>query len=411
MSTQANYKVPKIRFNLLVAPWNEKALGIVCAIGDADHWMPETASIGVPYVMTGDFCGINEIDFKNAKRISIADFEKLSKKIRPEFGDILFARYASIGSVRYVDTTRDFIASYSCAILKRNSSFNNEYLFFLIQTNKIQSLLKQAINTGSQGNIGIESLKTLVIHFPEKKEQDKLAEFFSSANKMIDLHQRKHDKLLALKKAMLQKMYPQAGATTPEIRFKGFKENWELKRLERLCEIIGGGTPSTMIPQYWGGEIDWYSPTEIGNEVYANGSSKKVTRLGLENSSAKILPANKSILFTSRAGIGDMAILTKAGCTNQGFQSFVLHDSVDSYFFYSMGYLIKNYALKYASGSTFLEISGKQLEKMEVLIPEEIEQQKIGTYFRKLDELISRRAIQLQKLKQIKSACLEKMFV
>ena len=86
----------------------------------------------------------------------------------------------------------------------------------------------------------------------------------------------------------------------PEIRFKGFSEEWEEKKLGEVAEIIGGGTPSTSIPEYWGGEIDWYSPTEIGPNIYAEGSVKKITEMGLQKSSAKVLPPNKTILFTSR---------------------------------------------------------------------------------------------------------------
>lgn len=206
-------------------------------------------------------------------------------------------------------------------------------------------------------------------------------------------------------------MFPQPGSTTPEIRFKGFSGEWVEKRLDEICEIIGGGTPSTSILEYWGGDIDWYSPTEIGDEVYASGSVKKITLLGLSKSSARLLPPGKTVLFTSRSGIGDMAILTKEGCTNQGFQSMVLNDDTDPYFIFSMGHLIKIHALEHASGSTFLEVSSKQLGKMKILLPKDNEQQKIGTYFRTLDELISKHATQLQKLQQIKSACLEKMFV
>src|SRR5690554_5922838 len=171
----------------------------------------------------------------------------------------------------------------------------------------------------------------------------------------------------------------------PEIRFKEFEGEWEEKRLKDISDIIGGGTPSTFIPEYWDGKIDWYSPTEIGDKVYADGSVKKITSLGLTNSSAKILPKNKTILFTSRAGIGDMAILKKDGATNQGFQSFVLKNGIEPYFIYSAGHLIKTYALKHASGSTFLEVSGKTLGEMDLLIPSEYEQTKIGSFFQNLD--------------------------
>lgn len=198
--------------------------------------------------------------------------------------------------------------------------------------------------------------------------------------------------------------------TQPELRFAGFTEDWEEKKLSEIAEIVGGGTPSTSISEYWNGDIDWYSPTEIGESVYANGSAKKITQLGLENSSAKILPANKTILFTSRAGIGDMAILKKEGATNQGFQSLVLKKGFHTYFIYSSNGLIKKYALSKASGSTFLEISSKVLGNMDLMVPGYIEQQKIGNFFENLDKLITEHQQKHTKLKSLKQAMLDKMF-
>ena len=207
MFPQAGATTPEIRFKGFSGMFAEKTLGEICAIGDADHWMPETTSHGIPYVMTGNFCGINEIDFKNAKLISLVDFEKLSKKIKPEFGDILFARYASIGSVRYVNTAKKFIASYSCAVLKSNSTFISEYLFYFIQTDKIQSQLTQSINTGSQGNIGIESLKNLATLFPEKAEQQKIGTYFRQLDTLISQSATQLQKLKQIKSACLEKMF------------------------------------------------------------------------------------------------------------------------------------------------------------------------------------------------------------
>lgn len=197
----------------------------------------------------------------------------------------------------------------------------------------------------------------------------------------------------------------------PEIRFKGFSEAWEEKGLGTdVAEIIGGGTPSTSISEFWDGDIDWYSPTEIGSNVYAEGSQKKITVQGLKSSSAKILPAGTTVLFTSRAGIGDMAILAKPGATNQGFQSFVVKEGFSPYFLYSAGKQIKEFALKHASGSTFLEISGKQLGRMKILMPPTEEQTTIGNYFRKLDALINQHQQKHYKLSYIKKSMLEKMF-
>ena len=94
-------------------------MGELVKIGDIDHRMPPTTDDGVPYLMTGDFCGVNELNFDGVKHVSREDYDILSRKIKPELGDILFARYASVGAVRYVDFTRDFLISYSCAIIKK----------------------------------------------------------------------------------------------------------------------------------------------------------------------------------------------------------------------------------------------------------------------------------------------------
>ena len=179
----------------------------------------------------------------------------------------------------------------------------------------------------------------------------------------------------------------------------------------KIVNIVGGGTPDTNNATYWNGNIDWYSPTEIGNEIYVSNSLKKISKLGLEKSSAKLLPAHKTILFTSRASIGDMAILLKSSTTNQGFQSFVIdEEQVDIYFLYSLGFKIKHFALKNATGSTFLEISKKQLEKMEISIPTLPEQQKIGNLFKQLDRLITLHKRKWDDVILLKKALLQKMF-
>ena len=102
--------------------------------------------------------------------------------------------------------------------------------------------------------------------------------------------------------------------SAPEIRFKGFADPWEQRKLGEVAEIIGGGTPDTNNPNYWDGDIDWYSPAELGEQIYADASQRRITREGYENSSAKMLPADKTILFTSRAGIGTTAILRRSAC-------------------------------------------------------------------------------------------------
>ena len=157
-----------------------------------------------------------------------------------------------------------------------------------------------------------------------------------------------------------------------------------------IADIVGGGTPSTGNQSYWDGYIDWYAPAEIADQIYANSSQKKITGLGYENSSAKMLPPG-TVLFTSRAGIGKTAILTRKGCTNQGFQSIVPHrGELDSYFIFSRTEELKRYGELVGAGSTFVEVSGKQMAVMELMMPPTMrEQQTIGGFFQQLDHLIT----------------------
>ena len=156
-----------------------------------------------------------------------------------------------------------------------------------------------------------------------------------------------------------------------------------------VTTIVGGGTPSTNNDAYWDGDIDWYSPAELGEQVYADRSVRRITQAGYDNCSATLLPAGKTILFTSRAGIGNTAILRRSACTNQGFQSLVVNDDADVYFVYSMTNRIKKFAEQKASGSTFLEISGKGLAAGEFAFPSKDEQTAIGSMFKQLDHLIT----------------------
>ena len=164
---------------------------------------------------------------------------------------------------------------------------------------------------------------------------------------------------------------------------------WEQRKVSEVAEIVGGGTPSTNNSEYWDGDIDWYAPAEIGEQIYVENSERKITKLGLEKSSAKMLPADKTVLFTSRAGIGKTAILRRPACTNQGFQSMVLNDDTNPYFVFSMTDMIRDKAERVASGSTFAEISGKMLGNLEFMFPSKAEQDKIGAYFEQMDNLIT----------------------
>lgn len=197
----------------------------------------------------------------------------------------------------------------------------------------------------------------------------------------------------------------------PALRLEGFSGEWGTTIVSAVADVVGGGTPSTSNPSLWDGDIDWYSPNEVGSDVVAKPSNRRITVEGLRASSAQLLPAHRTILYTSRASIGHTAILKHPATTNQGFQSLVLRDGMDTYFMYSLTPLITRKALKISSGSTFLEISAKALGTIEIPVPPTLEeQQAIGAIFTNLDAAINQHTLKHTSLQQSKTALMQRMF-
>ena len=289
---------------------------------------------------------------------------------------------------------------------------DKDYLYRLIQTKQFDDVANQSAGS-KMPRADWNLISNTEFFVPiSMEEQSKIAQAFTNLDSLITLHQRKLDKLHKVKRSLLERMFPRNGANVPEIRFSGFTDAWEQRKLGEVADIVGGGTPSTSNDDYWDGDIDWYAPAEIADQIYVASSERKITQQGYDNSSAKMLPVG-TVLFTSRAGIGKTAILRKEGCTNQGFQSIVPHiNELDSYFIFSRSEEMKRYGETVGAGSTFVEVSGKQMANMELMMPTTMEEQvTIGSFFSNLDSLITLHQRKLDKLRQIKRSMLEKMFV
>ena len=259
---------------------------------------------------------------------------------------------------------------------------NAEFLSIELNGSEVESQLRKIVSSGARMdgllNISFDEYSTVTVLLPDIKEQEHIADFFRNLDHLITLHQRKCANLCSPSQVVFSLLF----ATSTF--------SWEQRKLGDIADIVGGGTPSTGNQSYWDGDIDWYAPAEIADQIYANSSQKKITGLGYENSSAKMLPPG-TVLFTSRAGIGKTAILTRKGCTNQGFQSIVPHrGELDSYFIFSRTEELKRYGELVGAGSTFVEVSGKQMAVMELMMPPTMrEQQTIGGFFQQLDHLIT----------------------
>lgn len=188
--------------------------------------------------------------------------------------------------------------------------------------------------------------------------------------------------------------------------------NWEKLKIEDCADVIGGGTPLTNKKEYWDGDISWITPKDLSNynNRYISRGSRNISEKGLENSSARLLPKN-SVLLTTRAPIGYLAISKKELATNQGFKSLVMKNGNVPEFFY---YLLKNNIgklLQYASGTTFMELNATNLKSIEFYIPEVEEQKRIASILSSLDDKIELNNKMNRILKEMAQSIFNEWFI
>ena len=291
-----------------------------------------------------------------------------------EEDDIVVTSRGSLGHIAWYNADISSFVPYArinsgMLILRNKKEIETEYLYHFMKDSKGQSQISFISFGSAQPQLTKKGVEDLEVILPTRRdEQVQLGHYFSNLDHLITLHQRKQSCIYLM----------------------CITKSWEQRKLGELAEIVGGGTPSTGVDPDGDRDIDWYAPAEIGEQIYLESSLRKITEEGLNKSSAKILPIG-TVLFTSRAGIGKTAILLKEGCTNQGFQSVVPNkEKLDSYFIFTRSEELKRYGETVGAGSTFVEVSGKQMANMELMMPKTMpEQQQIGNYFQSLDHLIT----------------------
>jgi type I restriction enzyme, S subunit len=291
--------------------------------------------------------------------------------------------------------------------IKLDSNFDRWFLFYFLTSHQTQHTILKLAGTSTIPDLNHGDFYKIKINVPSLPEQQKIASFLSAVDEKIQQLTRKKELLEQYKKGVMQQLF------SGKLRFKD--ENgkdypkWEEKRLDDAAEIIGGGTPDTSLTEYWDGDIQWFTPTEI-SERFVSKSKRTISRLGLEKSSAKLLPAG-AILFTSRATIAELSFAQEQCTTNQGFQSLVVNTSNDRNFFF---YWIKNNKkvfVRRSQGSTFLEISKSEMIKIKILLPCEEEQIKIGSFLSSIDNRIESVTNQITQTQAFKKGLLQQMFV
>lgn len=402
--------LPKIKFKNFYEKWNRKKLQSIAPLrGGFAFKSEEFQDSGIPIVR------ISNIKFDGTVG---GEFEYYSK-INPDEKFVLRGRSillamsgATTGKIAMLDSEKEYYQNQRVGYFQNTGAVDYDFLSFILQTKEFTNQLNSVLVAGAQPNISSKEINSFVFYIPESlDEQFSIGSLFRTLDDLLASYKDNLANYQSLKATMLSNMFPKAGQTIPKIRLDGFEGEWEEKKLSEIVDIVGGGTPDTNVKEYWDGEINWFSPTEVGNSIYLDTSEKRISELGLQKSSAKILPANRTILFTSRAGIGSVGIITKDSTTNQGFQSLVTKKGIDIYFLFSYSSEITRYALKHSAGSTFLEISGKELGKMDIIIPSYDEQKAIGAYFSNLDNLINSHQEKISQLETLKKKLLQDMFI
>ncbi|EGQ3904120.1 restriction endonuclease subunit S [Staphylococcus hominis] len=408
MTEYAN--TPELRFPEFKDEWKLQKLGNLAQFSKGKSLSKKDLNInGNPCILYGELYTkygaiLNKVYSKTSTQNDSLVFSKRNQILIPSSGETDI----DIATATAVDTDVKIAIGGDLNIITPINS-DGRFISLYINGKGKYNLAKYAQGK-SVVHLYNSDIKKLNFYLPTNVvEQKKIGNFFSKLDRQIELEEEKLELLEQQKKGYMQKVFSQ------ELRFKDENGNdypdWKLKKLSNVADIIGGGTPSTKKSEYWDGDINWFSPVEIGDKEFVSTSQRRITEKGLEKSSAKMLPIG-TVLFTSRAGIGKTAILSKEATTNQGFQSIVPKENdLDSYFLYSMTSILKRKAEKVGAGSTFSEVSRKQMEQIKLLIPILKEQKQIGRLFQIINRKINKQIHKIELLKHRKQGLLQKMFV
>ena len=289
---------------------------------------------------------------------------------------------------------------YHC--FKINEHEYTPYIAMTLNNPKMDKQLKRLVSSSVRMdgllNISFEDYMSVSLHLPSTNEQKRIANFIQKIDERIVAQEKLLASLKKYKRGLNHKLLSEiAGQYNHE--------------LGTVCSIVGGGTPDTLRPEYWEGNVEWFTPSEIGKSKYVLSSHRKISQIGLANSSAKMLPAG-TVLLTTRATLGEMSIARSECSTNQGFQSLIADSKkVLPEYLYYLQILIKPWCEKYASGNTFREISKASLSKCLVPIPGLNSQKKIVYILSHIDDLIEKYECVERFLTQIKEGLLQQLFI
>ena len=410
MSKKEHELVPELRFPGFEGEWEIDIISNLCEkIIDCVNKTAPTVNYITPYRMIRTTNVRNgKVDLSEINYVEKDTYEKWSRRGKPLLNDLIFTREAPVGEIGVLTDDRNVFLGQRTIMFRVDKNISTEqFVLAAMQTYRSRKQIGDFSNGGTVSHMRVPDCSKIKLWHPELQEQTRIASFLTSVDNRITLLQKKKEALEQYKKGIMQKIFSR------EIRFKDDQGNdfhdWEEKRLGDVCEIVGGGTPDTVNEDYWNGEIQWFTPTEIKHK-YIFRSKRTISIQGLKKSSAKLLPVG-TLLLTSRATIADISIVKCECTTNQGFQSLIPNDSYSSEFLYYWIFVNKKVFIRRSSGSTFLEISKKEIQNIDILLPNIMEQRKIADFLSSIDKSIDKVSTQIEASQNWKKGLLQRMFV
>ena len=386
---------PRIRFKGFSDAWEQRKLGEV-----SESYSGGTPSVGIKEYYGGQipFIRSAEINSETTELFLTEEGLKNSSARLVAVGDILYALYGAtsgeVGRARLKGAINQAILA-----IKPNKEYDSEYLAQWLRKSKHRII--ETYLQGGQGNLSGAIVKELSADFPSLKEQKTIGDFFRQLDNLITLHQRKYDKLVAVKKSLLEKMFPADGETVPKIRFKGFSDAWEQRKFDEIAVRSSVICSDANLPRVEYEDIV-SGAGRLNKDIFAKQSSK--SGIAFHQGDVlygKLRPYLQNWLLPTFGGlaVGDFWVLQP-----QNADSSFLYRLIQSRQFDEVA--------NQSTGTKMPRADWKLVSKTVFSIPSNIsEQATIGTYFTALDNLITLHQRKLEKLKNIKSALLEKMFV
>ena len=382
-----NDQKPAIRFQGFTDPWEQRKLGDVVQITmgqspDGNTYSDEPSD----YILVQ-----GNADLQNGWVCPRIWTTQITKKA--DAGDLIMSVRAPAGAMG--KTAYNAVIGRGVAAIK-----GNEFIYQLLVKMDADGFWKTLSCGSTFESLNSDNIKNAEVKIPTTAEQIKIGGYFQQLDNLITLHQRKYDKLLSIKKSMLEKMFPRDGSKFPEIRFSGFTDPWEQRKLGDVVQITMGQSP----------DGNTYSD-EPSDYILVQGNAD------LQN--GWVCPRIWTTQITKKADAGDliMSVRAPAGAMGKTAYNAVIGRGVAAIkgneFIYQL--LVKMDADGFwktlSCGSTFESLNSDNIKNAEVKIPTTAEQIKIGGYFQQLDNLITLHQRKLEKLKNIKKSMLEKMFV